>query len=104
MNKLVEQKSVERDYGFLGTQAIIESEKHGRLFIEDGFGGMDSLAGGQVRWRHGMARKISEVDTIDSLTKLQLMKSGFPFRQIDNLSPLPWDGFMIEKLARSVGL
>lgn len=103
-NKLIETASVERDYGFRGTQVIIDSEKHGRLFIEDGFGGMDSLAGGQVRWNHGMAVKVSPNATIESLTSLEITESGFVFRPIENLDPLPWNGFIIASIAASVGL
>ena len=66
MTKLIEAEKVERDYGFTGTNAIVESDGK-RLLICDGFGGMDSLQGGAVRWRHGMAIELKPEDTIESL-------------------------------------
>ena len=43
---LIEQRKVECEYQFTGTDAIIDHPKYGRLFICDGFGGMDELRGG----------------------------------------------------------
>jgi len=67
MTKLIEHESVERDYGFKGTDAIVEANNGDRYLIRDGFGGIDTMAGGAVRWRHGMAVKLQPSDTIDSL-------------------------------------
>ena len=63
---LVETRHVERDYGFAGTQAIVDT-KNGRLLIEDGYGGEGTLAGGCVRWRHGSAYALQPGDTFESM-------------------------------------
>ena len=108
MVEIIEARSVERDYGFAGTQAIIQHSKCGRLLIEDGFGGVDSLAGGAVRWRHGLLIAIHPGDTFASLdqpwneffSNLQSAEhANDPQRPI-----LSWDGSAIERLAESAGL
>jgi hypothetical protein len=45
-----ENKIIKRDYGFDGTRAIVDTAKHGRILIEDGYGGEDTMKGGCVRW------------------------------------------------------
>jgi hypothetical protein len=64
--KKLEARSVTRDYGFAGVEAIVETE-HGLLLVCDGFGGMDTPAGGCVRWRHGMVVALQAGDTFASL-------------------------------------
>lgn len=67
-NVLVDSITWEGDYGFERTAAIIDHKKHGRILITDGFGGMDQLCGGMVRWSHGMAIKLQPMDaSIDEL-------------------------------------
>lgn len=78
-NKLIEKRDVERCYGFRGTEAIIESEKYGKLLVMDGYGGENTMAGGAVRWRHGLAIKLKKEDTLDTLND--------PFGD-DGLSPI----------------
>jgi hypothetical protein len=108
---VIELESVERDYGMAGTIAIVESPEHGRLLIEDGFGGIDSLQGGSVRWKHGMAVKLQPGDTLESLRQIdpsfqyetsyyEAMKNCLdPSRPI-----LPWEGYVIENVAKACGL
>lgn len=67
MTKLIEHECVERQYGFGGMNAIVETDEGKRFLICDGFGGIDNLRGGAVRWEHGMAIHLQPDDTLDSL-------------------------------------
>lgn len=105
---IIEQRSVERDYGFRGVEAIVEHEKHGRLLVCDGFGGKDSLRGGAVRFEHGMVCKLLDDDTFEQLdadwndytTVNSAVQSGY-----DGSRPvLDWSGHVIAGLAKSCGL
>ncbi|MFA5633414.1 MAG: hypothetical protein WC997_18140 [Porticoccaceae bacterium] len=106
---IVARRDIERDYGFRGTEAIIDHPKHGRLLLCDGFGGKDTLAGGTVRWTHGMAVKLEDDDTFDALdstewsvgtTLMQAVKGGY-----DDARPiLDWDGLTIARVAAAAGL
>lgn len=109
MAKLIELENVSREYGLDGTVAIINHPEHGRLFIADGFGGQDSLDGGSVRWRHGMAIKLQPDDTLDSLRNtpwndycdlIDAMLKGHD----DSRPVLDWHGPVIESLAKQAGL
>ena len=70
---LIETTRVEADYGMLCTIAIVEHPKHGRLFIREGYGGEDSLAGGAIRWKHGIAIRIQPGDTLLTISYRQRM-------------------------------
>lgn len=102
--RIIESEVVEREYGFRGTQAIVEHDILGKIVIEDGFGGMDSPAGGAVRWRHGVARKCAAEDTLASLREVHLDERAGPWRRLDELSVLPWNGADIERIAANLGL
>lgn len=67
MAKLIESRQVERDYGTNGTDAIVESESGQRYLIQDAFGGIGTLAGGAVRWQHGIVIQLQPGDTFESL-------------------------------------
>lgn len=67
MAKLIERESVDRQFGFSGTNAIVEIDDCHRLLVCDGFGGIDSLEGGTVRWRHGAVYGLQPSDTFESL-------------------------------------
>jgi hypothetical protein len=67
MTAVIEIEQVERDYGLAGTVAIVETSNHKRFLIRDGFGGIDTLAGGAVRWKHGAAYELQPGDTLESL-------------------------------------
>ena len=106
---LVEWENVAREYGFDGTQAIIDHPVHGRLFICDGYGGQDTPNGGTVRWRHGMAIKLQAGDTLDSLRSSPWNDFGDLFDAVlsgyDDTRPvMEWHGPVIEALANQVGL
>jgi hypothetical protein len=101
---LIETTRVESDYGMLCRLAIVEHPKHGRLFIREGYGGEDSLAGGAIRWKHGLAIKLLPGDTLESLRAtpdgyLDLVQGFDPDRPV-----LAWDGHSLEAVARAVGL
>lgn len=106
--KLIESESVERDYGFAGTIAIVEHSTHGRLLIQDGYGEMD-LRGGMVRWEHGMVIKLQPADTIESLRadmgKVPVSDWERMVHGYDDARPvLGWDGRMVAAIAKSAGL
>jgi len=109
---LVETQAVERDYGFKGTQAIIDT-KNGRLLIKDGYGGVDTLAGGCVRWRHGAAYALQPGDTFESMAAKfgtcfgeDVSILSAVFEQADDARPyLPyWSGHAIAAVARKLGI
>lgn len=88
--------------------AIIDHPKLGRLYIAQDFGGIDTLAGGQYRWRHGFAVQLLPDDTIKSLsaphnehcTVLGAACAGHrPERPLKR-----WDGKTIEQIATAYGL
>ena len=106
---VVESQTVERDYGMSGTIAIIESKAGDRYLIADGFGGMDSLSGGAVRWKHGEAVKLQPDDTIDSLRSGEwndyINHFDAVLRGIDSERPIMrWEGYVIENIAETCGL
>ena len=105
---LIEQRGVERDYGFAGIEAIIDEPTHGRLYIADGYGGESTLDGGAVRWRHGVAVALHPDDTMaaldaesDAATRASIraqMLAGY-----DDSRPIIPNA-NIEALARAVGI
>lgn len=105
---VVEHEHVERDYGFRGNIAIIDHEKHGRLLIEDGFGGMDSLEGGAVRWKHGDVYRLHADDTLAKLRETEWCGASLlnAVRHLEDPSrpSLEWWGHAIEALAVEAGL
>jgi len=106
---LIEKETVERDYGFDGVNAIVDCEKNGRLLIMDGFGGMDTAAGGAVRFRHGMAVKLAKGDTLQALESADWNEGTSHMSAIlqgydKNRPILNWGGFVIDKIAKTVGL
>jgi hypothetical protein len=99
-------------YGFVRTTAIIDHTRCGRILIEDGYGGEDSIAGGAVRWRHGWAAQLLPEDTMDTLLALHPDIGGGEFRTLDlirygrdpNRPIKTWHGRTIEAIAHAVGL
>jgi len=103
--KIIEKIDVERDYGLIGTALVIDHEKHGRLLLNDGFGGIDTPAGGAVRWRHGMAVKLLPSDTIESLQSTPWNDYASTYDAVlaghdKNRPVLDWTGDMVERLAK----
>lgn len=101
---LIESTLVDADYGMLCRLAIVEHPKHGRLFLREGYGGEDSLAGGAIRWRHGLAIRIQPADTLESLQRdpdgYLNMVQGFDVER----PVLAWDGASVEAMAHAAGL
>jgi hypothetical protein len=108
--RVIESETLRGAYDFPCTLAIIEHPKYGRLLIREGFGGMDTLAGGQYRWRHGVACDVKDEDTIESLndgewnehtTLIAAVLAGYdPERPI-----AAWaSGHILDKMARAAGL
>lgn len=101
--KLIESTRVEADYGMLCTLAIVEDEVRGRLFLREGYGGEDSLQGGAIRWRHGLAIRIQPADTLESLRDPDgylNMVQGFDVER----PVLALDGRELERIAEQAGL
>jgi hypothetical protein len=101
---LIESTLVDAEYGMLCRLAIVEHPTHGRLFLREGYGGEDTLAGGAIRWRHGIAIRIQPADTLESLRGnpdgyLNLVQGFDAERPV-----LAWDGASVEAVARAAGL
>lgn len=107
--KIIEERSVEMDYGFRGTWAVIDHPKHGRLLLCQGYGGETSLQGGGVRWRHGLILKLQPGDTIgslealpwnDEMATLVAARHGYdPDRPL-----MEWNGHVVAAIAKAAGL
>ncbi len=107
--KIVEKEDVTRDYDMRGINAIIDHPKHGRLLICDGFGGIDNLEGGAVRWKHGMVVQLQDDDTLDGLQTAEWNDYtnlwGAVVNGYDKDRPvLGWDGSAVASLATKLNL
>lgn len=107
--KVIEQQFITRDYGFTGVRAVIEHPDHGRLLIEDGYGGENTLMGGAVRFIHGIVIRLKPGDNLaamkagswnDCTNTLSAVLSGYD----DERPILPWHGNQIDLIARKAGL
>lgn len=106
--KIIGTRGVSRDYGFSGIEAIVETEK-GRLLIQDGFGGIDSIRGGAVRWEHGLVHQLKADDTFTSLDDVvndagSTLQDCMTYGTDDARPQLLWDGYALANFAKSVGL
>ena len=107
--QVIETETVDRDYGMHGTNAIIDHPRHGRLLLRDGFGGMDDLRGGAVRWEHGIAVQLQPTDTLASLRAGNDYEHATAFERVvkgydDSRPVLDWTGDMVAQVAKSAGL
>lgn len=66
-SKLIEKRTIEGMYEFAVEQMIIDTDKHGRILITEGYGGEDKMEGGQYRWKHGVAARLLPNDTFEVL-------------------------------------
>jgi len=64
---VVSQRTVQGLYDMTCKQVIIDHPGHGRCLLSEGFGGIDTIAGGAYRWQHGVAAKLLPDDTWDTL-------------------------------------
>lgn len=102
------EKRDESGYGFSGVEAIIDHSKHGRLLVLDRFGGIDSMQGGAVRFKHRMVVKLHDDDTFavldadwnEGTSVMSAVTHGYD----DSRPVLEWDRNMITKLAEYCGL
>ena len=114
---IVETRTVDGEYGFSRECAIVDHQTHGRLYLEQGFGGMDSIAGGCMRWIHGRVVQLLAADTFESLDDPGPELAGFDdyvgpetdlefaLAGVDPQRPiLCWKGRVIANFAKSVGL
>ena len=105
---IVQQRSVEREYGYQGIEAIIDHKTHGRLFICDGFGGIDYLRGGAVRFYHGIVCKLHAEDDFESIdadwNEFVTVRTAIVNMYDDSRPVLDWSGRAVAGLAKSCGL
>lgn len=104
---VLEKRLVKRAYDLDGIEAIIVKDGE-KIFICDGFGGVDDLCGGAVRWRHGMAIRLKSDDTFSTLDadyNAHMSVLGLALTDSDPERPmLPLDRFHIEAIAKKAGL
>ncbi len=108
MSKLIEEKTVTREYGLTGINAIVRHNGD-LLLITDGFGGFDDIMGGAVRWQHGRVYKLLDGDTLGSLRKGYYSKYRSNWAILleghDDCRPLlDWSGHEIAALAKKLNL
>lgn len=105
---LLETASFPGPYGFECKAAIIDHDTQGRILLFQRYGGVDWMDGGATRWRHGVCARLLPSDTFESLngewnstsTVLDAVLAGAD----DSRPLLEWNGIMIDRMARSVGL
>ena len=99
-----EKKTAEGVYAMIITSIIIDTDKHGRVLLSEGFGGMGSINGGMYRWRHGIAISLKPDDTMEKLESME-WHDGMSYLNaiyygLDDDRPiLEWPGYLIEKVA-----
>lgn len=104
---VLEQRSVVREYGIEGTEAIVIKDGE-KLLLTDGFGGQDDLRGGTVRWCHGKALKLKDGDTFETLDAEFNAYFSVMDRALKAMDPerplLSLHGRQIEAIAEKAGL
>jgi hypothetical protein len=93
-------------YDMLQGRMVVDHPTHGRLLLVEGFGGMDSLQGGQYRWMHGYAVRLQPGDTLASLDLKEWNEWTSLYTAVmagyDKTRPvLEWSGHMIASVARA---
>lgn len=107
---LVEADDYSGAYDMRCTYALIDTAKHGRLLIVEGFGGMDSLSGGAYRWRHGEAYRVAADATLEGLREADSAYRGGDGTRLGDYTHGPeaagevWPGAAIAALAKAAGL
>lgn len=104
--KLIELNDREGAYGMYRTEIIIAHPKHGLLYLSQGYGGEQELAGGAYRWRHGIVAELLPGDTLESLAVadwneymscLGAVQLGIDPERLH----LAWTGHMIQNCAEA---
>ena len=98
MAKLIERDTQDGAYGMTAERMIITTESGQRVLLMQQFGGLNSMAGGAYRYRHGLALAVSERDTLASLDA-EYARTGIPIAHMRDV--LEWDGATIERVAMS---
>ena len=101
--KIIEKETNKAEYDMDCVSMIVENENGERYLMQEGFGGMDTMAGGAIRWRHGLIIKIKAGETFstfekewnESATLRDAMLRGYD----DERPILDWSGTIIEKIA-----
>jgi len=106
---LIESSAGPAEYGFSRREAIVDHPEYGRILIREGYGGENTLAGGQIRWRHGMAIQLQPGDTLESLRDGAWTEDASLYdavvRGYDEARPvLEMGGRTIERMAESLGI
>lgn len=105
---LIEKIVLEGPYEMAVTQAIVEHTAHGRILITQGFGGMDSLEGGCVRWKHGLTVRLLPHDTFDTLdapyNEWASVKEAALSGYDADRPVLPMEAGEIQRIAEAAGL
>lgn len=68
--KIIEKRHSRGQYDMPCTDALIERDGQ-RIYITEGFGGLDSIGGGAYRFAHGLAVAVHPTDTLDSLDAVE---------------------------------
>lgn len=107
--QVIESEQYEAEYEMKATRAIIEHPKHGRILLAQGFGGLDDICGGAIRWRHGIAVQLQPGDTLHSLRSCEWNDTTSLYLAVvqgyDASRPiLEWSGKKITSQARIAGL
>jgi hypothetical protein len=105
---VVEKEAVERDYGFLGCNAVVDHPRHGRLLVCDAFA-YGARGEGCVRWESGAIYKLQPADTLSTLKNGRWNESVNLMTAVingydDSRPLLLWPDYMILQLASSAGL
>lgn len=95
---LIETETRSADYGMPAQVAIVEC-RGDRILICQMFGGIDSLAGGMPRWRHGVACRLRPDDTLATIVLGDVVRGYDKDRPV-----LDWDGIVVRRIAEAVGL
>lgn len=106
---VIERETAERAYGFRGCVAIVEHPIHGRLLIQDGYGGDQTMRGGAVRWEHGTVIRLHPTDTLASLrsgawSEMASLWDAVCHGYDDSRPMLEWTGSMIARVAARAGI
>jgi len=103
--KIIESDVNKAEYDIDCIRMIVENEKGERYYMQEGFGGMDTMSGGYVRWRHGLIIRIKQGETFSTFEKMwnegtthrSAMLNGYD----DERPVLEWSGHTIEKIANA---
>ena len=100
--QVIELDHVGIEYQFIGTMAIIEHPRHGRVLLVDRFAA-------PVPWEHGRAVKLKDVDTLRGLRKTRwnqwyTLLSAALAGHDEARPPLAWSRHVIETIAKQAGL